>query len=879
LAITVVFLVALIVVLIQIPGIQNKMVHYATSFVSNKTHTLVEIKKIRVSFPKSIVIEGLYLEDSKKDTLLYAGKVKINIALFGLFSKKISISSAVLEDANLNLERAEADSLFNFNFLLAAFADTASQKKVKPPSNSKWIFSIDQVSLKNIRFHFDDGYGGINIAAVIGRLELGMEEIDFAKSIYRIDELLIENLNGNIQLVKPAAAADTKSDASLPIIMAKNIQSWKVTAKNVMLVDNSVSYQVGNKPEIKEGIDINHLVYNHLTLDATNLYFTSDTAEASINKFNATDANTMNTIFISGNVKRSLDNLEGENMLIKTGDQTIITTDFSIAGLADIETAYFNFPNLNINTGKQDIKMLAGSLVPESIELPDDIKLQIDLKGKLKSFESTIEMGSSFGSANLFATTGENETFEGRVSTEDFNLGRLLKDTVMFGNVTLSAEASGQGLDKNTVRAKINVEVSQLYLNKYTYHNLTADGNISGMGFDGRINLNDENAVFDLEGLVNLNPNQENINIRLNLQGANLQKLNITSDDIRIGLAASADLKGSSVNSLNGTAGITNLIVARGENVYVLDSLLFASINEPGKKEMNFSSALIGIKYSGTISPADISAEMTHFIDNYFPVSAIEKPKKKSGPSDFTFEIQLHNHPIISQVLLPGLTEFEPGIIRGSFNSGKNELILNAEMKKIVYGTTEIRDLVIDINSDAASLNYKISGSNLSNAQIKLENFLLDGKLADSILFANISSIAADQSKKLVMHMQITNENGTYKLSLDPEEFYLMNERWDIAADNYVKFGKEGLLVHDFSISNAESQINIASVNDHFNDDVNIAIKNFTLDDISRIFEKDTSLVAGNLDGTILLKRVNNAYGIIADAKISKPSVKFPLGI
>ena len=41
------------------------------------------------------------------------------------------------------------------------------------------------------------------------------------------------------------------------------------------------------------------------------------------------------------------------------------------------------------------------------------------------------------------------------------------------------------------------------------------------------------------------------------------------------------------------------------------------------------------------------------------------------------------------------------------------------------------------------------------------------------------------------------------------------------------------------------------------------------LDDISRIFGKDTNLIKGNVDGNVLLKRVNNTYGIIADATIN----------
>ena len=42
----------------------------ARTFVSNKTHTKVEIERIGITFPKSVFIDGLYLEDLTTDTLL-----------------------------------------------------------------------------------------------------------------------------------------------------------------------------------------------------------------------------------------------------------------------------------------------------------------------------------------------------------------------------------------------------------------------------------------------------------------------------------------------------------------------------------------------------------------------------------------------------------------------------------------------------------------------------------------------------------------------------------------------------------------------------------------------------------------------------------------
>jgi hypothetical protein len=590
-------------------------------------------------------------------------------------------------------------------------------------------------------------------------------------------------------------------------------------------------------------------------------------------------SNKTNITSISGNVSGKVNNFKGENVVIKTGSGTLLDTDFSIAGLPDAANAYFNFPNLKLSTTKRDIVMMAGPAIPASIELPENLALNLAFSGTIKSFKSTMGLGSSFGSANLFATIDESENFMCKVGLTGFELGSLLKDTAMFGPVTLAAQIEGRGLDKNTITAKIDAEVSEIYLNKYSYHKLIIDGNINGQEFEGKVNLNDENAIFDFDGLVNINPGQEQYKFRLNLQGADLQKLNFTKDDIRIGLTAAADLSGGTVKKMNGTAGISNMAVIMGEKVYKFDSILFASINEPNKSELNVSSALVGIKYSGNISPAGLPAELSNFIDNYFQFSDSIKTEKTGVPSDFILEIELHNHPILSQVLLPQLKEFEPGIIRGSFDSEKSELKLNATMGKIVYGTTELNNLSVIVNSDPAALTYKISGINVSNAHVKLDNFIIDGKLEDNKLFANVSSIADNQDKKLMIHSQLTRNKANYRLFLDPEDFYLMNDRWDIAADNYIEFGKESFLIHHLFMTNNESQINIASVNDKFNDDLNLAIKNFKLDDISRIIEKDTSLLKGNMIGNILFKRVNDRYGIIADAKINNLVVRdVPIG-
>ncbi|MBP6635990.1 MAG: hypothetical protein KA177_09140, partial [Paludibacter sp.] len=127
--VVVIFVLVFLIVagVIQIPSVQNKIVNYATTFVSNKTHTKVEIENVGISFPKSVVLEGLFLEDLQHDTLLNVDKLKVNIVLKDLLFNRITVNNIKLENLTANLYNTSTDSLFNYNFLLEAFSDTTSQ--------------------------------------------------------------------------------------------------------------------------------------------------------------------------------------------------------------------------------------------------------------------------------------------------------------------------------------------------------------------------------------------------------------------------------------------------------------------------------------------------------------------------------------------------------------------------------------------------------------------------------------------------------------------------------------------------------------------------------------------------------------------------------
>ena len=265
LVISSVLLFILIAVLIQFPAIQTKIIHYVSTSVSNKTHSRADIKNISILFPKSIIINGLYLEDLEHDTLIYAGNLSVNIAFSDLFKNRLHITSFNLEKAVLNLRRTEKDSLFNYNFLISAFSDTLHPKKTEPDKKSRWVFSADILHLKSIKLLFNDEYTGTKISAVLKDLKLKMNQIDLVNSIFKIDELVIDDLNSNVLITRNINAKENTKVIVSPIIL---VNKFHINNTNISYADSN-SRQSGiafiNQLQVNEGsIDLQQQI---LTLD------------------------------------------------------------------------------------------------------------------------------------------------------------------------------------------------------------------------------------------------------------------------------------------------------------------------------------------------------------------------------------------------------------------------------------------------------------------------------------------------------------------------------------------------------------------------------------------------------------------------------------
>lgn len=236
---SVIFLVLLVVILIQVPAVQNFAKDKAVTFLQNKIHTKVQIGHISLGLPKLLVLEDVYFEDQKKDTLIAGDKLKVDITLLKLLKNKVEINEINLEGITANISRGP-DSLFNFDYIIKAFAGE-QKKEVKPEDTTSTMkFSVDKIILDKINVKYKDVTTGNDVKFLLGHFDTRIKDFDLDKMKFTIPKINLSGVNAKIiqtpagSSIAQAAKVDTAvKPLNLDLTLGEiNIDKIKVDYKS-----------------------------------------------------------------------------------------------------------------------------------------------------------------------------------------------------------------------------------------------------------------------------------------------------------------------------------------------------------------------------------------------------------------------------------------------------------------------------------------------------------------------------------------------------------------------------------------------------------------------------------------------------------------------
>ncbi|MDQ4141723.1 MAG: AsmA family protein, partial [Bacteroidota bacterium] len=234
-------LIVLILILIQTAPVQNFARKKIVGFLENKLKTRVEVGRLDIDFPKMLVLEGVYIEDRTKDTLLAGHQLKVDIDMFRLLHKEIQINEINLNGITTKIKRQLPDTIFNYQFIVDAFAGTPKEQPAKIDTSAPMKMAVDKIIVDKTRMVYFDVVTGNDVDVYLNHFDTRIDTFDPANLRYDVPSIVLNGVRGRIAQTKPMEVTAVKTDPD-PKVKNEAPKFLNFTNKEILLSDLDISY-------------------------------------------------------------------------------------------------------------------------------------------------------------------------------------------------------------------------------------------------------------------------------------------------------------------------------------------------------------------------------------------------------------------------------------------------------------------------------------------------------------------------------------------------------------------------------------------------------------------------------------------------------------
>ncbi len=575
-----------------------------------------------------------------------------------------------------------------------------------------------------------------------------------------------------------------------------------------------------------------------------------------------------NRMTISGRIRGNMDNLNLQNFRASGSGGTFLAVSGTVQNATDPKKLRLNLDVNNFTSTRTALlEMLPKGTIPPDIQLPEKLQVSGKFNGTLDNFLTNANIKTSFGNAVANLTMKPGENFSGTADLAELDLGKLLKQEATLGKATGKVNFQGTGLTPETMRATFDADIKKITYNNYAYNNINLKGNVDRNNYTVTGGMKDGNLAFNLDGNFNMGGNPPTYKATLNLDGANLKALNFYPEDLRVSGKIVADLTGASIDEMKGTVNVSNLLLQKDRRNYRSDTMAIQLANSPGNTDIKIQSDIVTGFFKGNNNFSDLAVALPKHIDGYFNIQDAPYPANVTL-QNFEFNLDL-KRPRIITAFVPGLRRVRPGKISGSYNTAGMDLKLDANLPRIVYMDYTIDSTKLQVRGDASKISYNLALEELVDSTMQIKNLSLAGDIRDNTLGTNLK-IAEDNGTTRFGLGGVMNviPNG-YRFSFTPGQVILNKETWNVTSDNYVQYQNGQIFANNVQLEKNGSMLALNSLGGNTNNaPLEVRFTNFELTNISTVIEKNDSLIAGNVNGTLVLRDIMNTMGISADVTV-----------
>ncbi len=540
-----------------------------------------------------------------------------------------------------------------------------------------------------------------------------------------------------------------------------------------------------------------------------------------------------------------------------------------------------------VNKLYADKNMLSASMLAQlkksNINLPNNILVNGTAKGGLNNVTTKLKLSSPFGLASINGiasnfTDTKNMQYDFAITGNKLQTGKWVNQDSLLGLFTGNIILKGTGTDYKKAIIQTKAAIKSFVVKGYNYNNVNLNATLNKGAFTTKGNIKDENLVstIDLQGTIN--NNYPTVKGTIVVDKADLQKLNFTTDTIKISSTIFVDAADLNPKSLNVILLLDSSVITYNGKHLFADSISIKgnAANDSTKLFVSapFAQANMIGKYDYEHLPTAISAFIQH---NYLRQNT---DTLKVIDQQMVLNATITQDSIIKQ-MLPSLVMEKPAFIYASFDNSKQDtsLSLSAKIPNLLYNNLAIENANLNANGLDSTLNFNLATDYVIAGGKKLYNAGMVGDFANNALSVTVKTDDTKQKEYYAISAIIEVLKDETKIHLS-DSLLLNYEKWNVAKNNSIEIKKDGYIVTNFAIDKNKQTLLIANKEATTASPILFKINNFNLGDVLAIANQDSSMASGVVTvDAVIDQPISSLPNVIGTASITDLTYqKVPIG-
>jgi hypothetical protein len=579
------------------------------------------------------------------------------------------------------------------------------------------------------------------------------------------------------------------------------------------------------------------------------------------------------SLLASGNLNR----LRLEEIAAQWGRSTSMDISGYLSNPLDTELLSWNLNTFNFVSTAADLNLFT----PEDslgIKYPQNLDLSVASAGSLDDFNLKAMLKAYNASVALTAdlsTAQENYNFDLKSTISAVPLGKVMGDTLTYGPLDLELAAQGKVGSLDSLDLSLDSKVVNLVYNGHNYKGLQLTSEISDG--EGQFQVIHKDKMLDLNLLadVSLTPSNYNVDMDLELNGADLYGLNFSGKRLRTQFSFNAVFEGKPEN-FELQSKLTDGTIVLDDQAYPMGGMELALRVLPDSTDFSIQSNVLNGFLQSNVSPGETYKGLSRHFNGYFLDSASLSREQVSRLVNVEMDFTIPSTLLLQRVILPGLKEMEEGSIKMTFNEKESKLDGRVNFPYLSYSGAVLDSLDLNVLSDSANFDFDFGVMALSFGRLAIGPTYFSGEVLENQLYVNFNALHEEEVLANI-DFDLGFGKDSMRLHVNPEGMIFNKSIWEVSDKNAFLLTEKKVSFEDFKFSRGEQLV--AFGNDPGENSFDLNFNDFRLKTFTSLLNPEEVLAEGLVNGVIKIENPFGATGLQADLSVQDMALlKVPLG-